>query len=351
MAFRLRLASVVALSCGIAVAAADLGPGAGVSAAWATPPQDLERPPFDQWLAALRTEALARGISERTVAAALDGLEPLPVVVERDRTQAETTLTIDQYLKRRLTTRLVRTARQMAARHRTLLARVSADYGVPAPIIVAIWGLESNFGRFTGTRPTIASLATLAYDGRRTLFREELFSALRIIDEEGIPVGDLKGSWAGAMGQAQFMPSSYLEHAVDHDKDGRRNIWTSLPDVFASMANYLKANGWVTGVRWGREVSLSKTVAERVAASVPPRGTGPCQAVQMLSEPRPVSEWRQLGVRLAGGSALPVSEISASLVRLDRRSYLVYQNYETLLAYNCAHPYALSVAMLADRIW
>lgn len=308
------------------------------------------QPSFQDWLATLRTEALERGISEQTVSAALGSVEPLPVVIERDRKQAETTLTIDQYLRRRLTTRVVKTGRDMAVRHRTVLRRVSAEYGVPASVIVAIWGLESDFGRFTGTRPTIPALVTLAYDGRRSLFREELFSALRIIDEDGFSVNDLKGSWAGAMGQPQFMPSSYLRYAVDYDKDGRRDIWTSLPDIFASTAHYLRANGWDTGVRWGREVSLTKAVVTRVGEAVPARGAGPCNAVRSLSEPRPVNEWRALGVKLPGGRALPVSDLPASLVRLDHRAYLVYRNYETLLAYNCAHPYALSVAMLADRI-
>lgn len=308
------------------------------------------QPSFGEWLAGLRTEALSRGISEKTVTAALGAVEPLPVVVERDRTQAETTLSIDQYLKRRLTSRMVRTGRDMAARHRALLGRVSADYGVPPQVIVAIWGLESNYGRFTGTRPTIPALVTLAYDGRRSLFREELFAALRVIDEDGFAAEDLKGSWAGAMGQPQFMPSSYLQYAVDYDKDGRRDIWTSLPDVFASTANYLKANGWETGVRWGREVSLTKAAEARVNEAVPQRGSGPCTAVRTMTEPRPVNEWRALGVKLPGGASLPVSDIPASLVRVDRRVYLVYRNYETLLAYNCANPYALSVAMLADRI-
>ncbi|MEW5982289.1 MAG: lytic murein transglycosylase [Acidobacteriota bacterium] len=309
-----------------------------------------EQPSFDDWLAALRTEALGRGISERTVTAALGGIEPLPIVLERDRAQAETTLTIEQYLRQRLTPRVVRTARDMAIRHRQMLGRVSAAYGVPASIVVAIWGLESNFGRFTGVRPTIATLVTLAYDGRRSLFREELFSALRIIDEDGFGVDELRGSWAGAMGQPQFMPSSYLRYAVDYDRDGRRDIWATLPDVFASMANYLRANGWKTGVRWGRGVSLSKAVTLRVRAAVPARGRGACEAVRSMSEARSVNEWRALGVKLANGSSLPASNMAASLVRVDRHAYLVYQNYEALLSYNCAHPYALSVALLADRI-
>ena len=308
-------------------------------------------PPFDQWLAALREEALTKGISRRTVDAALGAIEPLPVVVERDRTQAELTLTLDQYLARRIPPKSVRTARSMASKHRVELQRASAASGVPRSVIVAIWGLESNFGRFQGVRPTIATLATLAYDGRRQeLFRNELFAALRIVDGGDVAPEALKGSWAGAMGQTQFMPSSYLKWAVDGDGDGRRDIWTSLPDVFASVASYLKAHGWAADERWGREVRLGDRVAERVAAAVPMRLTGSCQAVRDMTEPRPLAEWRALGVTQRSGARLPQGDMPASLVRIDARRFLVYRNYEALLAYNCAHTYALSIGILADRI-
>ena len=308
-------------------------------------------PPFEEWLAAVRVEALARGISQPTIDAALGSLERLPVVVERDRTQAERTLTLDQYVKRRLTARVVRSAREMAVKHRAGLQRATDGHGVPRAFIVAIWGLESNFGRFQGVRPTVAALATLAYDGRRrALFREELFAALRILDSGDVPLDALRGSWAGAMGQAQFLPSSYLEWAVDGDGDGRRDIWMSLPDIFASIANYLKEHGWTKGERWGREVRLGDKTAARVAAAVPMRLTGACQATRDMTEARPLSTWRDLGVTQKDGSALPRADISASLVRVDARRFLVYGNYEALLAYNCAHTYALSVALLADRI-
>lgn len=306
---------------------------------------------FDNWLNALRDEAVSRGITRQTVEAALGALERLPVVIERDRTQAELSLTLDQYLKRRLPARVVRTARQMAARHRTLLRKVERRYGVPGTIVTAVWGLESNFGRFTGTRPTIPALATLAYDGRRAaFFRDELFAALTIVDRGEIAADALKGSWAGAMGQPQFMPSNYLKDAVDFDGDGRRDIWASTADVLASIANYLGTRGWTTGQRWGREVKVSDRAAGRIAATVPLRLTGPCQAVRDMTEPRPLPAWTSLGVTLTGGRPLPASSIEASLVRTDRRTFLVYANYEALLAYNCAHTYALSVALLADRI-
>jgi membrane-bound lytic murein transglycosylase B len=211
--------------------------------------------------------------------------------------------------------------------------------------------MESNFGRFQGVRPTVPALATLAYDGRRqAFFRDELFAALRILDSGDAEVGALKGSWAGAMGQVQFMPSSYLRWAVDADGDGRRDIWTSFPDIFASIANYLKEHGWTKDQRWGREVHMGDKVAARAAAAVPLRLAGACQAMREMSEARPLSDWRALGVTQKSGALLPASDVSASLVRVGSRRFLVYANYESLLGYNCAHTYALSVAFLSDRI-
>jgi membrane-bound lytic murein transglycosylase B len=307
--------------------------------------------PFEDWLAALRADALDRGISRKTVDEALAKIERLPVVVERDRTQAELVMTLDTYLKRRLTPRVVRDAKAAARAQRTLLRKAEATYGVPPSVMVAIWGLESNFGRFTGTRPVIAALATLAYDTRRaTLFREEIFAALRILDSGEVALSALTGSWAGAMGQVQFMPSSYLRYAVDFDGDRRRDVWASTPDVLASIGNYLKERGWVKGQRWGREVKVPAASAERVATAVPLRMTGGCTAVREMTEARPLTAWAALGVRLKNGSALPSSDLPASLVRVDTHRFLVYANYEALLEYNCAHTYALSVALLSDRL-
>jgi membrane-bound lytic murein transglycosylase B len=271
--------------------------------------------------------------------------------VERDRTQAELTLSLDQYLRRRLTAHVVRVARETAVQYRGELRRTALQYGVPSSVIVAIWGMESNFGRFQGVRPTVPALATLAYDGRRqAFFRDELFAALRILDSGDAEAGALKGSWAGAMGQVQFMPSSYLRWAVDADGDGRRDIWNSFPDIFASIANYLKEHGWTKDQRWGREVHMGDKVAARAAAAVPLRLAGACQAMREMSEARPLSDWRALGVTQKSGALLPASAIPASLVRVGRRRFLVYPNYEALLAYNCAHTYALSVAFLSDRM-
>jgi membrane-bound lytic murein transglycosylase B len=304
---------------------------------------------FAEWLTAFRSEAAERGISDATLDRALTGLEPLPVVVERDRTQAELVLTLDQYLERRLTRGMIRTAQKMAAQHRTLLRKVSAKYGVPSGIIVAIWGLESNYGRFSGVRPTIATLATLAYDPRRSaMFREELFNALRILESGDVEPAAMRGSWAGALGQPQFMPSSFLEFAQDFDGDGRRDIWKSTPDVFASIANYLAAHGWTKGTAWGREVKVPVSIADKIAVAAPLQATG-CLAERQMSVPLPLREWRRLGVRTMTGTKVPAMTLEASLVAAGPRRFLVYPNYQALLAYNCVHAYGLSVALLSDR--
>lgn len=159
----------------------------------------------------------------------------------------------------------------------------------------------------------------------------------------------MKGSWAGAMGQPQFLPSSYLKFAEDFDNDGARDIWSSTADVFASIANYLKQNGWTAGARWGRAVSIPKAAAAKVEAAAPPRRVG-CEATREMSEGLALSRWRALGVHAAGGTPLPKSNAPASLVRAGPRNFLVYDNYAVLLEYNCAHAYALAVGLLADQI-
>jgi peptidoglycan lytic transglycosylase B len=319
------------------------------------PPAQLpvvQLPPqtFVEWLSVFRTEAAARGITQATLDRALTGLEPLPVVVERDRSQAELVLTLDQYLERRLTRSMIKAARKMGLQHRALLRTVSATYGVPPGVVVAIWGLESNYGRFSGVRPTIATLATLAYDPRRSaMFREELINALKILDNGDVEPAALRGSWAGALGQPQFMPSSFLEFAQDFDGDGRRDIWKSTPDVFASIANYLSAHGWTKGTSWGREVKIPAALRGAVAEAAPLQETG-CLAERQMSVALPLRRWRTLGVRTMTGAKLPAADMQASLVAAGPRRFLVYPNYQALLAYNCVHAYGLSVALLSDRV-
>jgi membrane-bound lytic murein transglycosylase B len=341
-------ASVRFLAAVMALGVSTLFPQAPVAPAAQEQPS---RPSFADFLEGVRTEAASRGIRPEILQDALANIdEPMPVVLERDRTQAETVLSIESYLSRQITARRIRTGREMVARYATTLDKVSQAYGVPTRIISGIWGMESNFGRFSGVRPTVAALATLAYDPRRSsYFRGELFNALEILNRGDIDLPRLKGSWAGAMGQPQFMPSSYLQYAQDFDGDGKRDIWTTPDDVFASIANYLKGHGWTEGQTWGREVSLSKEAASKIAGTVD-RRTGTCQATRNMTVALPLSEWQSLGVRSMGGAALPKADIRASLVSGTTRHFLVYPNYDALLEYNCANPYALSVALLGDRI-
>lgn len=309
------------------------------------------RPSFAEWLDGVRAEALARGIRQDVVDAALGEVtEPLPVVIERDRAQAESVLPLEKYITSRVTTRLVRRGRDAFGHYRSTLDRVSVRYGIPTRIIAGIWGMESNFGGFSGIRPTVGALATLAWDPRRaTFFRNELFDALEILNRGDIEVSRLRGSWAGAMGQPQFMPSSYLKFAEDFDGDGRRDIWGTPADIFASIANYLRGHGWVGGRAWGREVKIPKDAAARIAGTMA-RRTGGCQATRDMTVPLPVTEWRRLGVRALDGSALPATAESASLVSGSTRHFLAYENYDALLAYNCAHAYAISVVILGERV-
>ena len=306
-----------------------------------------DRPPFAEWLQQFRSEAEANGISKATLDQALNGLEPHTVIIERDRTQRELTLTVREYVKRRVTKGVIRRAKQARRRHASLLARVEKKYGVAPEFIVAIWALESNFGRFSGVRPTIQALATLAWEGRRgQLFRTELLAALGILHRGEVDRANLKGSWAGAMGQVQFLPSSYVRYAQDFDGDGRKDIWRSLPDAFASIANYLRESGWTTNRRWGVRVVRPNAPSAALKQLMVPRTEG-CLAVRDLSAPAPVRQWANSTLRLV--RSLPRAT-PASFVTLGHASFLVTPNYEAILAYNCAHSYAMSVVELADAI-
>jgi len=219
------------------------------------------------------------------------------------------------------------------------LAEISEAYGVQSRFIVALWGIESDFGRVTGGFPVLDSLATLAFDGRRgAFFQDQLIQALRIVDDGHIQPDDMLGSWAGAMGQSQFMPSSFHSFAVDHDGDGRRDIWGTLPDVFASAANYLAEAGWKGDQTWGRQVRL-------------PEGFD--DALSGLDVTKPLHEWQALGVRRSNGDDLPVAQLSASVVLPggpDGPAFLTYPNYRVLLKWNRSHYFATTVGQFADML-
>jgi membrane-bound lytic murein transglycosylase B len=294
---------------------------------------------FEEWLAQLRRDAMAEGIGAATLDRALDEIAPIPRVIELDQRQPEGRLTFRDYNKRVLAPSRVERGRQLMREHRELLRRVAADYGVQPRFIVALWGIESTYGSFDGEFPVIGALATLAYDGRRAaFFRQELLRALRIVDQGDVTPAQMMGSWAGAMGQSQFMPSSYLAHAVDYDGDGRRDIWNSLPDVFASIANYLAKAGWNGRYTWGRQVQLpDRLMAEAVG----------------LENAKPLPEWHALGVKRSNGDALPAVALDAALLSMDDGqgpAYLVYHNFRVLMAWNRSTYFALTVGELADLI-
>lgn len=295
-------------------------------------------PDFQRWLAALRAEAGATGIRPSTIAAALTDLKPIPRVIELDRRQPEVRLTLAEYVAGVVTPERVRRGRALLRENRAVLGQVGRRYGVQPRFIVALWGVESDYGRRTGAFPVIGSLATLAYDGRRSAyFREELLQALRILDGGHVTAGGMLGSWAGAMGQNQFMPSSFHRFAVDHDGDGRRDIWTSRADVFASTANYLARSGWRDDQTWGRPVRLPDGFDPRLAG---------------LDVEKPLADWRELGVRASGGQELPALALPASILvdRAGGPSYAVYPNYKVLLRWNRSHHFAVAVGRLADAV-
>lgn len=294
---------------------------------------------FEHWLAALRVEAQSKGIRPDILDLALDGVTPLERVLELDRSQPEFTLTFPEYLARVVPASRVEKGRKKLRENRDLLKAVSERYGVQPQFLVALWGIETDFGRLTGGFSVVQALVTLAFDGRRSAyFRKELLAALQILNEGHITSSAMTGSWAGAMGQSQFMPTSFLNFAVDYDADGRRNIWTSRADVFASAANYLAKSGWNGKESWGRLVRLPK---------------GFDAALIGLDVSKPIGEWQALGLRRADGSDLPKADISGSIVLGDGEkgpAYLVYGNYRAILTWNRSTYFAVAVGTLADRI-
>jgi membrane-bound lytic murein transglycosylase B len=310
-------------------------------------------PAFSEWLAAFKAEASSRGIRPAIIEAALRDVQPVEKVVSRDRNQAEFTLSFETYRDRVLTPANIAAGRRKLAQHGPLLAAVAAKYGVQPRFIVAIWGIETRYGAVKPTMPVIPALATLAFDGRRSaFFRNELMQALHMLDSGYANVNDLNGSWAGAMGQPQFMPSSYMTYAQDWDGDGRRDIWNNPGDVFASIAHFLSSYGWSADQTWGREVKLPAQV--RAASGQMPRaGKSGCRAMDQLSISRPLHEWQSMGVRRADGADMPRHALNGALAipqPATGPSFIVYANYETILRYNCAHYYALTVGALSDQI-
>ncbi|CAM2777787.1 lytic transglycosylase domain-containing protein [Vibrio rarus] len=298
---------------------------------------------FDEYVTTFKSEASNRGISVKTINTAFANVQFKPRAVSADRSQPEQKITLDEYIPRAVPQWKIKQARQKYQKHRVELERIGAEYGVQPRFIVALWGVESNFGALTGGYSVIDALSTMAYEGRReAFFRKELMAALTILDQGHISAKNMKGSWAGAMGQPQFMPSSFLNYAADGNGDGSKNIWHNEQDVFASAANYLKQAGWNNHYTWGRQVTLTR----------------PIDAAQFglkSEQGKTLSQWQELGVRDLQGYDLPKlnKEINAWLIAPDSpsgRVYLVYNNYKVLMDWNRSYYFGLAVSTLADEL-
>jgi membrane-bound lytic murein transglycosylase B len=294
---------------------------------------------FQTFLAGLRTEAQRAGISAATLDRAFAGVQPNQKVLERDRHQPEFTMTWAQYRALLITDQRIANGRAAYRQNSALLDRVRDRFAVDPGVIVGIWGLESSFGTGMGDFHVVEALATLAWEGRRaSFFRGELMAALRILDHGDVTPARMLGSYAGAMGQPQFMPSSYLRYAVDFEGHGRRDIWTSRPDVLGSIANYLAGSGWRTGEPWGQAVTLPANYA---AAS------------SGRDSRRAVGEWMRQGVRAADGRAFARPDAQAAVLLPDGpggEAFLVYGNFTAIRRYNPSDFYALVVGLLGDMV-
>jgi len=298
---------------------------------------------FSEYIKGLKQEARELGISEETLESAFANVEYRPRAVKADKNQPEKKLTLDEYIPRAVPDWKVKQAKHLYKKYYSDLTRIGHKYGVQPRFIVALWGVESNFGKLTGGYNVIDALATLAYEGRReTFFRKETMAALTILEEKHISIDKMKGSWAGAMGQSQFMPSSFVGYAIDENGDGKKDIWSTKADVFASAANYLAEHGWNDHYTWGRQVSVPKSISHSLQG-------------REKEKAKSLREWGELGVRRLNGVALPKinPDIDAWLIRPDDeggRAYLIYNNYQVLMKWNRSYYFGLAVSHLADQM-
>ena len=298
--------------------------------------QDAE---FAQCLSGLQQRARSEQLSTHVVDEVLANLKQQTRVIELDRSQPEFTQTFADYFQQRVTAECIERGQELLDQYEAFLTDLTRKYGVPGRYLVAFWGLETNFGSYLGKMPTLDSLATLACDERRSeFFTSELMQALALLERESLTPAEMRGSWAGAMGHTQFMPSAYRLYAIDGDGDGRVNLWRSERDALASGANFLVNLGWQKGQRWGREVLLPD--------DFPYEKTG-------LNNSQPVTYWKGLGVSFANGHPIPDIDMQASVLVPAGHTgpaFLVYANFDVILQWNRSEYYALAVGLLADRI-
>ena len=308
---------------------------------------------FDDYIISLKEEAISKGFEPDLIASSFAKVKFHQRAVKADRSQPEKVETLDTYLPKRVPDWKVKKARDMYKEHQELLLEVSEKYGVQPRFIVALWGLETNFGRIMGNYNVVSALSTMAYEGRReAFFKKQLWAALTILQEGHITIENMKGSWAGAMGQNQFMPTSFLAYAVDGDGDGKKDIWTNQADVFSSMANYLKREGWNDEITWGRQVKLPQGFDLSLAI---PKNTGSRKnwLAAWSDKEQTLAQWQALGVRRSDGTNLPNVDIQAALIFPDDengRVYLAYDNYKSLMHWNLSYYFVSSVGHLSDRI-
>ncbi|MFT6787307.1 MAG: membrane-bound lytic murein transglycosylase B [Pseudoalteromonas rhizosphaerae] len=308
---------------------------------------------FDEYVAGLKQEAAQKGYDSQLIEDAFATAHFKEKVISADKNQPEVKETLETYLPKRVPQWKIDRARKLYAENKDILEQIAAEYGVQARFIVALWGLESNFGKIQGGHNVISSVVTLAFDGRReTMYKNQLWAALDILKEGHITLDKFKGSWAGAMGQTQFMPTSFNAYAVDYDKDGRKDIWTTQVDAFASIANYLKQAGWNSDLTWGRQIKLPQSFEPSYVLQ---RGTKTrTQWLEFWADSeRSLADWQALGVRKMDGTDLPAVDVTAALVMPDDmngRMYLAYDNYKALMHWNRSYYFATSVGYLSDRI-
>lgn len=293
---------------------------------------------WNEWVDNVRKEALDQGISPEVFDEAFANIhEPSRQIKGFMRSQPEHRLTFTKYLKSRADNYRIAIGRKEYKKNKEVLEEIAKHYGVNPCFIVSFWGMESSYGTYMGNFPVIKALATLAYDSsRKDFFRKELFLGLRILNEGHVNLTDFKGEWAGASGQPQFLPSSWMKYAVDYDGDGHRDIWKSKPDVFASIANYMKQNGWQAGEPWAIQVKLPKKFDMKL------------EGKKIV---KPTSEWDALGVRTESGEHLPYQQLQASIIQpYGGPTFLAFPNYKMILRYNNSIYYAGAIGYMADKI-